>query len=153
MDRRPFAHHLTFYGFLLCFAATSIASVYHFALGREAPYPWWDIPVLLGTLGGLGLLVGPVLLLQQKARRDEAMCDTRHSGMERAFIFMLFLLGLTGLALSFRASSMMGTLLAIHLGVVFVFFVTIPYGKFARPLPVGGTRALRERAARNLTPA
>ena len=58
-DWRKIYHHLTFYGFLLCFAATSVATLYHYLLAREAPYPWWDLPVVLGTLGGIGLLIGP----------------------------------------------------------------------------------------------
>jgi citrate/tricarballylate utilization protein len=44
---------------------------------------------------------------------------------------MLFLTSLTGLALLFlRETSAMGVLLALHLGVVFSFFITMPYGKF-----------------------
>ncbi len=58
-DSRKIYHHLTFYGFLLCFAATVVATLYHYLLAREAPYPWWDLPVVLGTLGGIGLLIGP----------------------------------------------------------------------------------------------
>src|ERR1041385_1899665 len=50
-DRRAFYHHLTFYGFLLCFASTCVATLYHYLLAREAPYPWYDLPVVLGTLG------------------------------------------------------------------------------------------------------
>src|SRR5262245_19073849 len=62
-DARRLYHHLTFYGFLLCFASTGVATVYHYVLGRAAPYAWYDLPVVLGTLGGLGLLGGPVGLL------------------------------------------------------------------------------------------
>ncbi|MGS0758126.1 tricarballylate utilization protein TcuB, partial [Roseateles sp. GG27B] len=29
-------HHATFYGFMLCFAATSVATLYHYLLGWEA---------------------------------------------------------------------------------------------------------------------
>ena len=36
--RRRF-HHCTFYGFMLCFAATVVATGYHYIAGREAPYP------------------------------------------------------------------------------------------------------------------
>lgn len=32
-------HHFTFYGFMLCFAATGVATLYHFLLGWSAPYP------------------------------------------------------------------------------------------------------------------
>ncbi len=31
-------HHFTFYGFLLCFAATAVAAIYHYAFGWRAPY-------------------------------------------------------------------------------------------------------------------
>jgi citrate/tricarballylate utilization protein len=57
-DRRQFYHHLTFYGFALCFASTCVATLYHYLLAREAPYPWWDLPVVLGTVGGIGLISG-----------------------------------------------------------------------------------------------
>jgi citrate/tricarballylate utilization protein len=130
-DRRKHYHHATFYGFLLCFASTSVATVYHYVLGREAPYPWYDLPVLLGLLGGLGLVVGPIGLLAAKWRRDPALGDDTYFGMDAAFLLMLLLTGATGLALlALRATPAMGILLAVHLGVVFALFVTMPYGKF-----------------------
>lgn len=132
--RRPF-HHLTFYGFLLCLAATSVATLYHYLLGREAPYPWYDLPVLLGTAGGIGLLVGPIGLLREKAKRAAATRVPQLRGMEAAFIAMLFLTSLTGLALlALRETAAMGLLLAAHLGVVFGLFLTLPYGKFVHGL-------------------
>jgi citrate/tricarballylate utilization protein len=130
-DRRKIYHHLTFYGFLLCFAATSIATLYHYLLAREAPYAWWDVPVVLGTLGGIGLLIGPIGLLVAKFRRDPALSDQSRMGMDAAFILMLFATSLTGLALLlWRDTAAMGLLLAIHLGFVFALFITLPYGKF-----------------------
>ena len=72
-DRRRLYHHLTFYGFLLCFAATSRRDPLSLCLAREAPYPWYDLPVLLGTVGGIGMLVGPAGLLSgQVAAGSEA---------------------------------------------------------------------------------
>jgi citrate/tricarballylate utilization protein len=134
-DRRKTFHHLTFYGFLLCFAATSVATLYHYLLGREAPYPWWDLPVVLGTLGGIGLVVGPIGLLVAKARRDPALLDEARYGMDVGFIAMLFLTGATGMALLLlRDTAAMGTLLALHLGAVFALFITLPYGKFVHGL-------------------
>jgi citrate/tricarballylate utilization protein len=130
-DRRKLFHHLTFYGFLLCFAATSVATLYHYLLAREAPYPWWDLPVVLGTLGGLGLVIGPIGLLIAKTTRDPALRDDARLGMDTAFILMLWLTGATGLLLLvLRATPAMGPLLALHLGVVFALFITMPYGKF-----------------------
>ena len=134
-DRRKIYHHFTFYGFLLCFAATSVATLYHYLLAREAPYAWWELPVVLGTLGGVGLLIGPAGLLAGKIRRDPALVDDQRTGMDVAFIVMLFLTSLTGLALLvFRETRAMGPLLALHLGVVFALFVTLPYGKFVHGL-------------------
>jgi citrate/tricarballylate utilization protein len=130
-DRRKLYHHLTFYGFLLCFAATCVATLYHYLLGREAPYAWWDAPVVLGTLGGIGLLIGPIGLLAAKFRRDPDLSDQSRMGMDSAFILMLFLTSFTGIALLvWRDTSAMGILLAIHIGVVFALFITLPYGKF-----------------------
>lgn len=134
-DNRRFYHHCTFYGFMLCFAATSVATLYHYLLGREAPYPIYDLPVLLGTAGGVGLLIGPVGLLVAKFRREPATLDEKRLGMDVAFLAMLFLTSLTGLALlAFRATPAMGMLLAVHLGVVFALFLTMPYGKFVHGL-------------------
>ena len=132
--RRRF-HHLTFYGFLLCFAATSVATIYHYGLGWRAPYPFWSLPVLLGTAGGLGLLVGPAGLLWLARRRDPELVDESQSGMDAGFLWLLFLTSLTGLALlAFRESAAMGVLLALHLGAVLALFLTMPYGKFVHGL-------------------
>lgn len=130
-DRRKVFHHLTFYGFLLCFAATCVGTLYHYLLAREAPYGWWDLPVVLGTLGGIGLLVGPMGLLIAKRQRDPALGDEARTGMDAAFILMLYMTSLTGFAvLLLRDTPAMGPLLALHLGVVFALFITLPYSKF-----------------------
>jgi citrate/tricarballylate utilization protein len=116
---------------MLCFAATCVATLYHYLLAREAPYAWWDLPVVLGTLGGIGLLIGPVGLLAEKWKRDPVLVDATRKGMDVAFIAMLFLTSLTGMVLLvLRETAAMGPLLALHLGVVFSLFVTMPYGKF-----------------------
>jgi citrate/tricarballylate utilization protein len=134
-DRRKLFHHFTFYGFLLCFAATCVGTLYHYFLGREAPYPWWDLPVVLGTLGGIGLVIGPIGLLMAKSQRDPVLSDTTRYGMDAAFILMLFLTAVSGLALLlWRETSAMGPLLALHLGFVFALFITLPYGKFVHGL-------------------
>ena len=132
--RRTF-HHFTFYGFMLCFAATSVASLYHYVLGWKAPYPFWSLPVLLGTVGGIGLLVGPAGLAWLKRRRDPELADPAQRGMEAGFLALLFLTSLTGLALlALRETRAMGMLLVAHLGVVLALFATMPYGKFVHAL-------------------
>ena len=129
--RRVF-HHLTFYGFALCFASTCIATLYHYALGLKAPYAWTSLPVLLGTAGGLGLLVGPAGLWWLHTHRHPDHGDAAQRPMDHAFIALLFLTSLTGLGLLlWRESAAMALLLAVHLGVVMALFATMAYGKFA----------------------
>ncbi len=131
LRRRRF-HHLTFYGFMLCFASTSVATLYHYVFGWVAPYPLTSLPVILGTVGGLGLLAGPAGLLWLNLRRDPAHGDTAQRPMDRGFIALLFLTSATGLALlAWRDTGAMAFLLATHLGVVMALFLTLPYGKFA----------------------
>jgi citrate/tricarballylate utilization protein len=132
---RRIYHHFTFYGFLLCFAATSVATIYHYWLGWRAPYPVIRLPVLLGTLGGLGLLIGPAGLFVLSQRRDPKLTDRARRGMDVAFIAMLFLTSLTGLLLLIlRDNAAMGMLLSLHLGVVLALFLSFPYGKFVHAL-------------------
>ncbi len=134
-DRRKLYHHLTFYGFLLCFASTSTGTVFHYLLDWPAPYPWWTPVKIFGVLGGIGLSVGAVGLLRERGRKHSALESTGDGGMGMAFIWTLLLLGTTGLALTaLRSTPAMGILLAVHLGVVFAFFVMMPYGKFVHGL-------------------
>lgn len=131
LARRRF-HHLTFYGFLSCFAATSVATLYHYLFAWEAPYALTSLPVLLGIVGGIGLLIGPAGLLWLNLRRDPMTGDPAQRPMDRAFIALLLLASATGLALlASRDTATMALLLAIHLGVIIALFLTLPYGKFA----------------------
>jgi citrate/tricarballylate utilization protein len=133
--RRRLYHHFTFYGFLLCFASTSVATVWHYAFAWPAPYPIVSVPVLLGIAGGIGLLIGPAGLLVLSRRRDPLLTDRARRGMDTAFLVMLFLTSLTGFALMIlRDTPAMGLLLAVHLGVVLGLFLSLPYGKFMHAL-------------------
>jgi citrate/tricarballylate utilization protein len=129
---RLWFHHLVFYGFLLDLAATSIAAFYDHFLGWRAPYPYFSWPVVLGTVGGIGLLAGTSGLLYLKWRSDRAPAAKHILSMDVSFLCLLFLTSLTGmLLLALRETAAMGTLLVVHLGVVAGLFITAPYGKFA----------------------
>ena len=133
--RRRF-HHLTFYGFMLCLAATSLATAYHYVLGWQAPYPLalklFSLPKLLGTAGGIGLVVGTSGLWVLKRRRHPQHGDAAQQPMDLGFIALLFLVGASGLAMAaLKTTPALPLLLCLHLGAVMAFFATMPYGKFA----------------------
>ena len=128
-------HHCTLHGFLLCFAATSVAAFYHNVLGWTAPYPLLSIPALLGSVGGVGLLVGPAGLLWLKLRRPAERHDQAQLGMDLVLLVLLFETSLSGLLLrAAGATPAMGPLLGIHLGAVAGLLLLLPYGKFVHGL-------------------
>ena len=125
-------HHLTFYGFMLCFAATSVATLYHYVFGWPAPYDFTSLPKILGTVGGISLALGTLGLWRLNLARDPNHGDVNQRPMDRGFIALLFLISVTGLALMLAKNSVaMPSLLALHLGLVMALFLTLPYGKFA----------------------
>jgi citrate/tricarballylate utilization protein len=131
LARRRF-HHFTFYGFLLCFASTCVATAYHYLFKWEAPYALTSLPVFLGSFGGMSLLVGTSGLFVLNLKRHPLHGDRGQRSMDVGFIVLLWLTAITGLILlALRESSAMPVLLAVHLGVVMALFATLPYGKFA----------------------
>jgi citrate/tricarballylate utilization protein len=127
---RRWLHHAMFYGFMLCFAATAIGTIYHHFLDWQAPYPLLSWPVVLGTLGGIGLLIGTVGLFATKLVEDPAPQARQLLGMDVALLALLALAALTGLVLLIlRATDGMGIALAVHLGVILALFLVLPYSK------------------------
>ena len=125
-------HHFTFYGFMLCFAATSVATLYHYLLDMPAPYDLPSLPKLLGGIGGVSLAIGTAGLWRLNLRRHPLHGDAAQKPMDRAFIALLFLTATSGLALwAARGTAGLPLLLCLHLGAVMALFATLPYGKFA----------------------
>lgn len=128
---RRYFHQFTMWGFLLCFLATATAAVYELWLGWLSPFPYFSLPVLFGTSGGLGLIIGPVGLLWLKRRNHPQALPADASGLDTALLVQLMLISVTGLLLlTLRGSSAMPWLLTLHLGLVYGFFVTLPFSKF-----------------------
>ncbi len=127
---RRHAHHLTFYGFLLCFAATSVATLYHYLGGWSAPYDLPSLPKALGALGGVMLCLGTAAQFVLKYRRHPLQGDPAQNTTDYGFMVLLFLIAASGLWLwSWRGHAHLALALAVHLGAVMVLFLTAPYGK------------------------
>ena len=135
--RRHF-HHVMLYGLVLCFASTAIAATYDHILDWRAPYPLLSIPVVLGTIGGLGMVAGTAGLAWIKIIGDPNPTARNVLGADYALLSLLLLVAVSGLLLLvFRETATMSVLLAIHLGIVLSFFLLLPYSKFIH----GGYRA------------
>ncbi len=128
---RRYFHHALFYGFLLCFASTCAAAIYEHIFGWLSPYPFLSLPVLLGTVGGVSILVGVAGLVQIKLTADPAPASKLLLDIDYSFLVLLFMAAATGLLLlAMRDTGTMGPLLALHLGVIVSLFLTLPYCKF-----------------------
>jgi citrate/tricarballylate utilization protein len=147
---RRYSHHAVFYGFLLCLASTSAAAAYDHLFHWPAPYPFFSLPVLLGTAGGTGMLVGVVGLFWIRAVGNPLPASRKTLGADRALLAQLSLATLTGLLLlALRGTPAMGILLSVHLGTIFSWFILLPYSKFVHGLyhSLALLRHARERRA------
>ncbi len=154
---RRWLHHAMFYGFMLCFAATSTGAIYHHVFGWVSPHAFLSLPVQLGTWGGVLLCVGTAGLMWVKNATDPVPISRQLIGGEYAILALLFLIGSTGLLLlAVRHTGAMGILLALHLGLVLAFFVALPYSKMVHGLYRGLAllrNAMETRARKGNTPA
>ncbi len=129
---RMWSHHLLMWGIVLDFASTTWAFVLHTLLGYEPPYDYISGPVILGTIGGVMVILGAIGLLALKARSDKGPAVGAMLSLDMAFLGLLLLASISGLALLLlRGTAGMGALLAVHLGIIAALFLTLPYGKFA----------------------
>jgi len=130
-ESRKWFHHATFYGFLSCFLATALGTIYYYVLGRHGAPGYLSLPVIFGTLGGIGLVIGPIGLFVLTQKRNEEIVDQSQNGMDLSFLTLLVAISVSGLLLLvLRESAAMGILLVVHLSFVMALFLTMPYGKF-----------------------
>jgi citrate/tricarballylate utilization protein len=131
-NSRLVLHMLVFYGFVSAFVATIAAAVLQDFFDQLPPYPIVSVPVVFGSAGGVGMIVGATGLLYLKWRSDVAPADARTLKLDWLFLVSLDVVSLTGmLLLVLRDTPAMGLLLVIHLATVLALYVSAPYGKFA----------------------
>ena len=131
-NKRRIYHQLTLYGFLMCFASTSSGTILHYLFDLKAPYDVISLPKLFGVPGGIILCIGSAGLAWLKTKADPNLGAPKAWGGEMAFVLLLFGVSATGLALYVATgTSFVPTLLAVHLGFVLCFFLSLPYSKMA----------------------
>jgi citrate/tricarballylate utilization protein len=129
---RRWLHMLAFYGFLSALASTISAFILQHWFEQWPPYPVLSIPVVLGSLGGVAMIVGCSGLLWLKGRSDREPADERSMSLDWLFLAMLNIVSITGmLLLVLRETPAMGSLLILHIATVLGLYASTPYGKFA----------------------
>lgn len=90
-NRRRWFHHFMMYGFLLCFGATVTGTIYDYIFGWIAPYDYLSLPVVLGTVGGVMIIIGTTGLTLLFLRETTAMglLLIVHLGVVAAFFAIL----------------------------------------------------------------
>ena len=129
---RRYAHQLMLYGFVLCFASTCSGAILHYVFDQPAPYPIWSFPKVFGISGGVAMSIGGFWMAALKWKAQRLVGDHRIWGGEMAFVLLLCLIAVSGLALYGLGQLSKGLLiglLGLHLGSVITLFLLLPYSK------------------------
>lgn len=128
---RRHLHAMVAYGFVLCFVSTTAGAILQELMHSPPPYSWLSVPVITGTIGGIGLVVGCCGLLLLKARTSQVTSFAEMTVKDYGMLVALDFLALSGLAtLLTRSTPAFGIVFLIHLASVVLTFTVAPYSKF-----------------------
>lgn len=128
---RRHLHQMVAYGFGLCLVSTVAAGISQDITGVAPPYPLLSVPVITGTLGGIGLVVGCLGLLRLKMRSSTVTSFAEMTVKDYGLLVALAFLALSGLlTLLTRDTRAFGIVFLIHLAGVMLAFAAAPYSKF-----------------------
>lgn len=128
---RATSHMMVFFGFLGLFIVTNIFFVVLYGFGIHGPYSQLNPVKWLANIAGVALIIGAILLLKDRlAKKDQ------FSGYKDWFIIGLALaLGVTGMLTQMTrlgdAAAASYLIYFIHLICIWVFFMCLPFSKFA----------------------
>jgi len=128
---RRILHVVVVSGFIAALGSTTVAFVLEHMVGVMSPFPIVSAPVILGTAGGLCMVVGASGLLALKLGSAGVLTNQQMFSMDIVFLVALWLVNITGfLVLVCRSTSAMPALLILHLASVVALAASAPYGKF-----------------------
>ena len=136
---RYLSHMLVFYGFIAMLAVTfwvMTASINPLLDDFVYPFNFWNPWRILANLGGLAVLAGCVLMIRERFRNYERERPTGLSTyFDWAFLWTLLAVVVTGFASEFlhyaRLEPHRLGVYYVHLLLVFVLLMYLPYSKFA----------------------
>ena len=124
-------HAMVAYGFGLCLLSTIAAAILQDIAGEQPPYPVLSVPVISGTVGGVGIALGTVGLLRLKMRSSKVTGGQEMTIKDYGLLSALAFLALSGLAaLLTRDTGAFGLVFLVHLAAICLTFAAAPYSKF-----------------------
>lgn len=132
---RQVAHLLVMYGFFGA-AATAGLALIRLLIGMHGPIDLPNPIKILGAVSGIMILVGSTMMLIRRATNADHVGANGYA--DRLFLWMVFLVGLTGLLSWLFRWAGIGEIAypTYFIHIVFVFFILwyMPYSKFAHML-------------------
>lgn len=129
-ERRA-AHHVLVAGILCAFVATLAAAFTEYVLGQRPPYGLISAPVILGTIGGIAIVIACIALLVRNRLRPRSLGSEASARGDTALLISLLIVALTGIVLLIvqKATGELSILVLVHLGAVAALYVFAPYSK------------------------
>ena len=128
---RATSHMMVFFGFLGLFIVTNIFFVVMYGFGIHGPYSQLNPVKWLANIAGVALIIGAALMIKDRLGKQDQV-----SAYKDWFIIILALaLGVTGMLTQMTrlggAAGLSYFIYFIHLLCIWVFFMCLPFSKFA----------------------
>ncbi len=126
-------HRYVLWAFIVLFVVTQIVFIGADFLGFHTPWPLWNPVKIFANLGGIILIYGSILLIQnRKAREAEGYMSGAYN--DWFLLYLILFVGITGLGaeiLRLLNLKLAYFVYIAHLACVFVLFLGLPFSKFA----------------------
>ncbi len=126
-------HRMLLWSFIILFFVTTTVFIAADIFGFHTPWPLYNPIKILANIGAILLLYGVISLISNRSRA--AMEGKLTSSYQDWFlIYLILAVGLTGIlteVLRLAQVSLYPLMYTLHLIVVFMLFLSIPYSKFA----------------------
>ncbi len=135
---RYLGHLWLFYGFIACFITTSCIVVAFYVLGlfmdiSMTPWSIWNPVKILGNLGGIAILGGCFLVVQNRLNQDQDTTTTSY--YDWFLIGIVVTIGASGMLIEIlrwlNIAVLYYPVYFVHLVAVWGLFAYAPYGKMA----------------------
>lgn len=130
-EERAVSHMMVFYGFVALFIVTNVFFFTLYVLQVHGPYSQLNPVKWLANVGGVALVIGATLMIKERM----AKADQVSSYKDWYIIGLALALGVTGMLTEMTrlggAAGLSYFMYYIHLMAIWIFFITLPFTKFA----------------------